>query len=117
MSPVRIDSCSFGVLVIDGIRHSEDLLIDPNGRILKPWRRRKGHKLSMMDLRDLLNAGPEVLVMGTGMNGRVIPDKDLGKNLSKRGVELITAPNQEAIKIFNELAQEKRLGAGFHLTC
>jgi hypothetical protein len=34
----------------------------------------------------------------------------------KWGIEFIAAPNEDAIGIFNALASEKRIGAGFHLT-
>jgi hypothetical protein len=60
---------------------------------------------------------PEIIVVGTGMNGRVIPVKNLEKDLAKLFIEFIAVPNEEAIKVFNQLALQKRIGGGFHLTC
>jgi len=117
MKTVRISSCSFGTLVIDGKTYTDDLIILPDGEILKPWWRKRGHQLTMEDLQELIDSSPEVTVVGTGVSGGVKPDKNLASDLLKMGAEFISAPNEEAIRLFNALAPEKRLGAGFHLTC
>ena len=117
MKSLKIDSCSFGTLIINGKLYTEDLIINPDGKILMPWRRKRGHQLSMDDLRDLIDSSPEVIVAGTGVSGGVIPDRQLEEDLSKLAIEFIAVPNEKAIKAFNELAKEKRVGAGFHLTC
>ena len=56
-------------------------------------------------------------MVGTGMNGRVIPVKNLEKDLAKLFIEFIAVPNKEGIEVFNQLAPEKRIGGSFHLTC
>ena len=117
MKSLKIDNCSFGTLVINGKTYTDDLIIYPDGKILKPWWRQRGHQLSMDDLQDLIHSSPEVIVLGTGVSGRVIPDKNLENDLAKLGIEFIAASNNEAIKLFNKLASDKRIGAGFHLTC
>lgn len=117
MKTLRIDSCSFGTLVINGKSYTDDLIIYPDGKILKPWWRKRGHQLTMDDLRDLIDSSPEVVVAGTGVSGGVKPDKNLENDLEKLSIEFIAAPNEKAIHIFNELTLEKRVGAGFHLTC
>jgi hypothetical protein len=114
---MKIDRCSFGSLVINGKTYRDDLIILPDGKILKPWWREKGHQLTMDDLQDLIHALPEIIVVGTGMSGRVIPVKNLEADLAKLLIEFIAVPNEEAIKVFNQLAPEKRIGGGFHLTC
>ena len=117
MKPLRIDTCSFGTLVINGKPYTDDLIIRPDGMIMKPWQRKRGHELSMDDLRELIDSSPEVIIVGTGVSGGVIPEKNLEEKLSKLEVTFISAPNKMAIKAFNELVQDKRVGAGFHLTC
>ncbi|MBL7205490.1 MAG: hypothetical protein ISS63_14370 [Desulfobacteraceae bacterium] len=117
MKSLRIDSCSFGTLVINGKPYTDDLIIHPDGKILKPWRRKRGHQLSLDDLRELIDSSPEVIVAGTGVSGGVIPERNLEEDLSKLAIDFIAAPNEKAIRVFNELVQEKRVGAGFHLTC
>jgi len=117
MKTLKIESCSFGSLVIDGETHTDDLIILPEGKILKPWWRQRGHQLSMVDLEELLNSSPEVIVAGTGVRGGVKTDNNLKKDLALLAIELIAEPNEKAIEIFNNLSPEKRVGACFHLTC
>ena len=69
------------------------------------------------DLKDLIKTAPEVIVVGAGVSGGVKPDKNLETELAKLSIKFIAAPNEEAIRIFNALVSEKRVGAGFHLTC
>ena len=114
---MKIDSCSFGSLVINGKTYRDDLIILPDGKILKPWWREKGHQLTMDDLQELIDSSPEIIVVGTGVSGRVLPVKNLETDLAKLSIEFIAVPNEEAIKVFNQLATEKRIGGGFHLTC
>lgn len=114
---MKIDSCSFGSLVINGKTYRDDLIILPTGKVLKPWWRKQGHQLTIDDLQELIDTSPEVIVVGTGMSGRVIPDKNLEADLAKLSVVFIAASNEKAIKVFNQLVSEKRIGCGFHLTC
>jgi len=117
MKSLKIDSRSFGTLIINGKSYTDDLIIYPDGKILKPWLRKRGHQLSMNDLRELIDSSPEIIVAGTGVSGGVIPNRNLEKDLLKLAIEFIAAPNEKAIKAFNELVREKRVGADFHLTC
>jgi len=117
MKSLKIDSCSFGTLVINGKPYTDDLIIHPDGRILKPWRRKRGHQLSLDDLRELIDSSLEVIIVGTGVSGGVIPERNLEEDLSKLAIDFIAAPNEKVIRVFNGLVQEKRVGAGFHLTC
>ncbi len=117
MEILRIDNCSFGSLVINGKTYTDDIVIHPDGEILNLWRRKRGHQLSMDDLRELIDSSPDVIVAGTGVSGGVKPDKNIESDLAKLGIEFIAAPNEKTIKVFNALVPGKRVGAGFHLTC
>ena len=93
-----IDACSFGVIVIDGKKHTSDLLITPDGRIVEPWWRKSGHRLSSDDIRELIESEPEYIIAGTGVSGQVRPEKTLEKTLHQRGIRFIAAPNHDAIR-------------------
>ena len=114
---MKIDRCSFGSLVINSKTYGDDLIILPDGKILKPWWRKKGHQLTMDDLGKLIDSSPEIIVVGTGVSGRVIPDKNIETDLAELSIEFIAMPNEKAIKVFNHQAPAKRIGGGFHLTC
>ncbi len=69
MEILRIDSCSFGTLVINGKTYTDDLIIYLDGKIDRPWWRKQGHQLSINDIRDLIDSAPEAIVAGTGVSG------------------------------------------------
>ena len=81
------------------------------------WWRRHGHQLMLEDMVSLLEAEPEVIVIGTGVYGRMLPAPGLEQALSERGIELVMVPTGEAISRFNDLHASRRTGGGFHLTC
>jgi len=117
MKSLRIDSCSFGSIVINGKEYASDLIIYPDGHVKDSWRRKTGHKLSIDDIGGLIESEPEVIIAGTGVSGLVRPEKELEKMLSEKDIGFIPAPNQKAIELYNELISKKRVGACFHLAC
>jgi len=114
---LRIENCTFGSIVIDGRRYTSDLIIYPDGHIMGPWYRKRGHRLSSGDIEELIRSHPEVIIAGTGINGLVMPEKELEKLLDKKGIEFHPAPNGKAMEIYNEISSKKNVGACFHLTC
>jgi len=112
-----IQSCSFGLIAIDGKEYFSDLIIYPDGHVVDSWRRKSGHRLSSDDIHRLIESEPEVIIAGTGINGLVKPEKELEKFLSQKGIRFVPAPNHSAMEIYNELSTDKRIGACFHLTC
>ncbi|RZB30446.1 MAG: hypothetical protein SRB1_02726 [Desulfobacteraceae bacterium Eth-SRB1] len=112
-----IETCSFGIIVVEGKKYTSDLIIYPDGRVEDYWRRKRGHNLSSEDIKKLIESCPEVIVAGTGVNGLMRPDYKLEKLLHKKGITFISEPNRNAMEIYNELSSGKRVGACFHLTC
>ena len=112
-----IESLSFGHIIIDGKTYVSDLKIFPDARVVDQWRRTKGHRLSLDDMGDLILSKPDVIIVGTGMNGLMIPDKEIGKILAQKNIKFIPAHNKEAMKIYNKMKSQMRVGACFHLTC
>ena len=114
---LRIESSSFGIIVINGKTYKSDLIIYPDGHITDSWRRKSGHTLLIDDIDGLIQYGPEVIIAGTGHSGLVKPEKGLEKILSDLGIQFISAPNQEAVELYNNMGSKKRVGACFHLAC
>jgi len=117
MKSLRIDSFSFGSMVINGKQYTSDLIIYPDGHVEASWYRRSGHRLSSDDIGTLIESEPQVIIAGTGVSGLVKSDKELDDLLSQKGIEFILAPNEQAIELYNELRSKKRVGACFHLAC
>ena len=114
---MRIETFTFGSIVIDGKRYTSDLIIYPDGRVVTSWRRKRGHRLLGDDIVELVDSQPEVIIAGTGVSGLVKPEKELQETLQKKSIEFLAAPNQKAMELFNDLSSKKRIGACFHLTC
>ncbi|MBW1680481.1 MAG: hypothetical protein JRF59_00985 [Deltaproteobacteria bacterium] len=112
-----IDSFGFGWMVIKGRKYASDLLIHAEGRVEDGWRRACGHELTVDDLSSLIQDLPEVIVAGTGMNGRVVPREDLEERLARRGIAFHAHPNPGAVSLYLELLPSTRVCACFHLTC
>ncbi len=109
-----IESYEFGKIKIAGKVYTSDVIVFP-GRVLSNWWRKEGHKLSVEDLKEIIDFKPEVLIVGTGYYGRMEVPEETKKFLEKNGIELMYAPTQQAVKIFNEITKKK--AGAFHLTC
>jgi hypothetical protein len=111
-----IESYDFGRIVIDGRKFGSDVVIFPD-RIDRNWWRREGHTLAVDDVREIVEAKPEVLVVGTGYSGMLKVHPQTEQYLRSSGIELIAAKTEKACKIYNELFKSRRVVAAFHLTC
>ncbi len=112
-----IDSTEFGKITIQGKAYTTDVQIFPDGQVTDGWWRKHGHRLTLQDLEALLASKPEVLVVGTGVHGRMLPENGLEKSLRSMGIDFILAPNDQAVRHFNRLSAERPTAGGFHLTC
>lgn len=111
-----IDSYSFGSMVVDGKEHTNDLIIYPD-HIQSSWWRVDGHRLDVEDIKEIVEAKPEVLVVGTGVSGLVEIPEETEKHIRSKGIRLIAQKTEEAYKTFNELSRSKKVIGAFHLTC
>jgi len=114
---MRIERIAFGKLVLDGRTFTSDLIIHPDGRVVDGWRRQRGHHLSMEDISELVAGGPDVIVAGTGVFGRMSPEPGLEERMLKCGIRFLWERNKKAAEIFNHHVSTGRVGACFHLTC
>lgn len=113
-----IESYSFGRMTVNGKQYSADLIIYPNGRLRDSWWRKEGHHLQLVDIMEVIDSKPDIIVVGTGASGLMKVADDLQNSLKGQGVKLIAQPTGEAHKTFNKLVQQDKKVAGcFHLTC
>jgi len=111
-----INSYTFVRIVVDGQRYQRDLIIYPD-RVAEAWRREKGHSLSPADLAGVIEARPEVLVIGLGLFGRVdVPAETLAA-LRAASIEVIAEPTGQACDTYNRLREAHRVIAALHLSC
>ena len=116
MPTPRIEDYRFGRIKIDGESYGKDLIICPDG-VTAGWWRVTGHSLAMDDLAAVLEAKPEVLVIGQGVFGQMKVPEDTLASLQAAGIEVIAQPTAEACKTYNRLRDKRRVAAALHLTC
>ncbi len=113
-----IEGCSFGAMIINGRKYNKDLIIYPDGKIEDGWWRSRGHRLNAADIQRLIESGPEVIVAGTGVFGRMKPADGLAAHLEEMGIAFVALPNKKAMARFNsEQRAGRKVGGCFHLTC
>jgi len=102
---------------VSGEDFTHDLKII-RGKVVAEWWRKNGHSVSVEDIKDIIEAAPDIIVLGTGDSGMMRPDPDLVNFLHEQKIKLTAVPTAEAVDIFNRLTKEKKnIAAGFHLTC
>jgi len=116
--PGRFGFCRFGLTVYSGIPFpAVDVVVYANG--LPGLRGTKAHFVSAEEFDRLIGpqaeSWPEVVVIGTGYEGRVRVDESILAR-AKPAVEVLPTP--QAIRRFNQLrAAGKRVAAIIHSTC
>jgi hypothetical protein len=114
---MMIEHFSFGSIIVDGITYTNDIKII-RGSVIPTWWRKSGHRVDIEDVRDIIEAKPNILVLGKGKPGMMKSSRSLCEFLKQNDIELIEEKTSKAIKTFNRLfKQGKNACAGFHLTC
>ena len=106
----------FGRITINGRKFASDVLIFPD-RINGNWWRKEGHLLSIVDVKEIIDAKPEVLVVGTGYSGLMEIHPETEQSLRSSGIELMAAKTEKACQIYNDLSKSRRVVAALHLSC
>lgn len=116
MSAPRVESYNFGHMTVDGERYTNDLILLPD-RVIPNWWRERGHRLSTEDLEEVLDAQPEVLIVGTGAHGVMKVPQETRQAVENAGIELRIAETGEAWHTYNDLRDRQETAGAFHLTC
>lgn len=116
MNEPQIESYRFGRLVVDGEAYTNDLILLPN-RVISDWWRERGHRLSAEDLEKVLEAQPEVLVVGTGAHGMMKVPAETRQAVKEAGIELKVTDTGDAWILYNDEQSQRDAAGAFHLTC
>jgi hypothetical protein len=113
---MKINSYSFGQILIDGESYTEDVIVFPD-RVRSNWWRKSGHQVCVEDLNEVLEEKPKTLIIGTGAYGAVEVLPETEAHLRAEGIRLIAERTAEAVRTFNKLVKTEMVAAGLHLTC
>ena len=84
---MKIESYSFGKIVIQGKVFTSDVIIYPGG-VDAAWWRKEGHLLQVEDLAEALRTKPGVLVIGTGYFGVMRVPRETIERISTLGIDV-----------------------------
>ncbi len=113
---MRIESYSFGKIIIEGITYKRDIKIFPDV-VVPDWWRKEGHLLDCEDMEDVFSFKPEIIVVGTGILGAMKISKRVMEIAREVGIELLSERTGKAVEIFNEISHSQKTVGLFHLTC
>ncbi|MEE8429597.1 MAG: MTH938/NDUFAF3 family protein, partial [Gammaproteobacteria bacterium] len=82
------------------------------------WWRKEGHSLHTEDLTAVVDAKPDLVILGTGYYGNMTIPATTRNFLESKGIEVRVAKTGQAVEEFNALQQQyARVVAALHLTC
>ncbi len=114
---MEVESYSFGRIRIGGREYTSDVILGPE-YLKENWWRKEGHRVVLEDIEDILNLQPEIVVFGTGANGRVVVDSAVVEKLRERGIEVVVEKTEDAVRTYNKLLKAgKKVVLAAHLTC
>jgi len=113
---MKIDSYSFGRIVIDGTTYSSDVIIYSD-RVDASWWRKEGHLLRPADLEFALKVKPDVLIIGTGYAGVMRVPRETVEGIISQGIEVKVERTSKAVELFNKLRGARTVIAALHITC
>lgn len=113
---MKVEDYSFGRIVIRGRVYTNDVIIYPE-RVEAPWRRERGHEVSLDDIGDILAQAAQHVIIGTGFSGRMRVPETVLSALREYGAEVVIARTREAVRIYNDEADGPLAVAALHLTC
>jgi hypothetical protein len=118
---MTIERTRFGSITIDGRTYDHDVVIALSGEVAK---RRKAlskakygtsHIVSKAEAKAVFEKGCQVLVVGTGQDGRLCLSPEAEAYLEAKACRVVARPTPEALASFNKAAGRKI--ALMHVTC
>ena len=116
----RIVEHAWGRIVLDNGAVYKDAKLFPGGARTWDWRETGTAHLPGIqpaDVEELLERGAEVVVLGRGFDGRLQVQPDTLELLAERSVRVRVERTEEAVRLYNELAETCAVGGLFHSTC
>ncbi len=114
---MQIKSYEFGRIEINGTVYTNDVIIYDE-HVNASWWRKEGHYLQTEDIEEILNAKPDVIIIGTGKFDTMKVSSNVMKALKSKGIEAIYTSTDEACKKHNKMSgSDKKVVTALHLTC
>jgi hypothetical protein len=118
-SPKVLD-VSWGRMDVEGLGVGKDYKLYPGGGREWDWSEtgtRHVPGIQVADVEELLTHGATVVVLSLGMDRQLHVDPATLRHLEERSVEVHVVETREAVKIYNDLADDVAVAGLFHSTC
>src|SRR5436190_16204557 len=117
----RVTDDGWGFVAVDGVGRLRDAKLWPGGGRTWDWNETGTHHrpgIQPADVAELLDHGPEVVVLSRGRQLRLQTCPETLALLEARGVEVVRDETGAAIETYNRLAADgRRVAALLHSTC
>jgi hypothetical protein len=117
----RIQHVSWGRLEVEGKAEPyKDAKLFPGGSREWNWRETgMSHRpgIQIVDVQELLEHGSKVVVLSRGMAECLHVPRETLDFLKERQIPVHVLPTQQAVPLYNKLAQSEAVGGLFHTTC
>ena len=105
-----INSYTFGSITINNQKFTKDLIIFPD-YITSNCRRKNGYFLTEVDITEIIDSKPEVLIIGTGASGLMKVYDKIKDKLKSLGIEIIIKKTADAVIEYNRIYKDKKVVA------
>jgi hypothetical protein len=116
----RIVSLDWGRMEVEGLGEGKDFKLYPGGGRLWDWRETGTEHvpgIQVADVEELLANGADTVILSRGMDEMLQVHPDTFAALQASSVAVHVAPTREAVKLYNDLVDNARVGGLFHSTC
>ncbi len=116
----KITHISWGRMEVDGLGVGKDFKLYPGGGRAWDWnetRTRHVPGIQPSDVVELLDRGSDIIVLSRGMALVLQTCPETLELLRDRGVAVHIRETRAAVALYNQLAEDQRVGGLFHSTC
>lgn len=116
----RVTQVSWGHMTVEGVGEGKDFKLYPGGGREWDWNEtgtRHQPGIEAEDVRELLDHGAEIVILSRGMELALHTRPETLAYLAARGITVHVKETNEAVALYNELAETEAVGGLFHSTC
>jgi len=116
----RITHLEWGKIEATGVATAKDLKLFPGGGREWDWREtgtRHEPGIQPADVQELIDRGSEVVVLSRGMHLVLQTRPETLAVLEAADIEVHVLETRDAVTLYNQLVETRRVGGLFHSTC
>ena len=118
----KINSIEFGAITINGKKYGQVVIVGDkiSERQYERLKNKFGtsHEIGDWEILEIFKQQPEIIVIGTGMDGKLEVNPGLLALAQMKNIDVIVEHTPKVVTIYNDLIQKgKKVNALIHTTC